>query len=53
MTTTVEAKRKVERTEVQEELRGLLAAALLAVKDRDKKALMKYLGLAMTRVEDL
>jgi hypothetical protein len=54
MTTTVEAPAKrVEQTEAQNELRGLLAAALLAVKEKNKKNLMTYLALAMAKADEL
>lgn len=53
MTTTVEAPRKVEQTEAQNELRGLLAAALTAVKEKNRKNLMTYLALAMAKSDEL
>ena len=55
MTTTVEAppQKKVERTQIQEELRGLLAGALIAVGEKDKKMLMKYLALAMAKADQI
>ena len=56
MTTTVEAppeKKKIERTEIQEQLRGLLAGALVAVGEKDKKMLMTYLALAMAKADQL
>ena len=55
MATTVEAppKKEIERTEIQEQLRGLLAGALVAVGDKDKKKLMTYLALAMAKADEL
>jgi hypothetical protein len=54
MTTgTIEKVKQSEESQTQKEMRGLLEAAITAVKNRDRKQLWTMLSKAMARVDEL
>ncbi len=52
-TTIIEKPAKTEESTTQKEIRGLLEAAISAVKEKNGKKLMTFLGLAMAKVDEL